>query len=200
LLKKEGFEVYTADCVALNYRIAELLNLIKEINPDIIFFETTTPTTNYDIELSKNIKEILPDSKLIVGETHSTIFYNEILKENPQIDFILKGEYEETFIELIKAINEKKDLSNIKGIVYRENGNIKNNPDRALIEPLDKLPYPAYDMFPLYIKDKKIDNPLIYWDGFCQNRPAIQMHSSRGCSYRCDFCVMESGNLWKWEI
>ena len=54
-----------------------------------------------------------------------------------------------------------------------------------MIDDLDRLPYPERDLFPLNEKP----NPGIYWDGFCQNYPAYQLQASRGCPYRCYFCL-----------
>jgi anaerobic magnesium-protoporphyrin IX monomethyl ester cyclase len=53
------------------------------------------------------------------------------------------------------------------------------------IDPLDQLPFPARHLFP----DPRSPDPYVYWDGFCQHRPAVQMHASRGCPFRCDFCL-----------
>lgn len=184
LLREEGFEVYALDAVALDLSEEDFLKKIKIIKPHLIFYEVTTPTSNYDTVLVSKIKKTLPDIIISLGGTHATTFSQEILRGNSAVDFILKGEYEFSLLELAKAIRDnKQDFS--AGIIYREKDRIIDNGHRPLIEPLDLLPSPARDIFP----SNDHPDPLIYWDGFCQSYPAIQLHSSRGCPYRCYFCL-----------
>ncbi|HON57343.1 MAG TPA: radical SAM protein, partial [bacterium] len=70
-------------------------------------------------------------------------------------------------------------------IVYLKNEKIIDIDENSLIEPLDFLPIINRELFP----SKDRPNPQIYWDGFCQNYPALQMQASRGCPYKCDFCL-----------
>jgi len=185
-LKKEGFETATCDCVAMNLPLEQLLARIEEEKPDLLFFETATPTINQDLDFVRRLKQRLSGARIILGGPHSSVYPVEILKENPEIDFIVIGEYEESLVELAKALRDKLPVEGVKGIVYREaGGSVKFSGPGGLIDPLDRLPAPAYDMFPSSWRPE----PAVYWDGFCQHRPALQMHASRGCPYKCDFCL-----------
>jgi radical SAM superfamily enzyme YgiQ (UPF0313 family) len=184
LLRENGFEVYVLDAVALDLSQEDFLEKVKEINPDLFFYEVTTPTCNYDLSLARILKKIFPQSILVLGGPHSTIFGKEILKDYNFIDFILKGEYEFSLLSLVKLLREgRRDFP--LGIVYRNNGEVIDSGYPSLVEPLDLLPPPARDIFP----SNDHPNPTCYWDGFCQLFPAIQMHTSRGCPYRCYFCL-----------
>jgi radical SAM superfamily enzyme YgiQ (UPF0313 family) len=184
-LKRDGFAVTCCDCVALDMPLSGLLDKLAQEKPDVVFFETATATIGQDLALVSDIKGILPEAKVILGGPHSTVFPAQTLAENPAVDLILTGEYEEALAELAAALKSGAPLQGIAGLAWRAPGGPAYNGRRPLIEPLDKLPAPAYDQFPASWRP----DPAVYWDGFCQHRPAIQMHASRGCPYRCDFCL-----------
>jgi len=94
--------------------------------------------------------------------------------------FIVRGEPELVVKELVDAISNKKDFSNIKGISYLENGAIKNNPDAERIKNLDELPLPAYDL--LLMEKYSYTFPDI-------PKPFSIMLSSRGCPFSCTYCL-----------
>ncbi|HNW43899.1 MAG TPA: radical SAM protein [Elusimicrobiales bacterium] len=184
-LRRENFEVAACDCVALDLPLADLLVKIAEEKPGAVFFETATATIKRDLALAAEIKLRLPAALVILSGPHSSVFPKAILEENPAVDFILLGEYEETLVELAAALRDGKPPASVPGLAFRGVAGAELSAPRALIDPLDKLPEPAYDLFPASWRP----DPAIYWDGFCQHRPAIQMHASRGCPYKCDFCL-----------
>ncbi len=184
-LNEEGFETDVLDCVALDIPETGLLKHIERTSPDIVFFESSTPVIEYDLQLIKKIKSVSGRIKIVLGGPHATALAGDIMRENMRIDFIIKGEYEETLVKLAKTLDRKGNPEEVKGIVFRDSGRVHQTGAAPLIEPLDKLPFPAREMFP----SPEFPDPIIYWDGFCRRRPAIQMHSSRGCRYRCDFCL-----------
>lgn len=104
-------------------------------------------------------------------------------------DYIVMGEGEITFIELLKTISSsKKELDKIKGIAFRENGKIKINPPRPLIKDLNKLPFPAWEDFPMehYVLSKHIAAK--------HTDRCAPILGSRGCPHRCSFCYrMDTG-------
>jgi radical SAM superfamily enzyme YgiQ (UPF0313 family) len=196
-LRRDGFAVVACDCVALDMPLHALLARLEEERPDAVFFETATATIARDLKLAAEIKRRLPGTLVMLGGPHSTVYPAQVLAENPAADFVLLGEYEETLAELAAALRAGKPPSAVKGLACREAGAPVVTARRPPIDPLDKLPEPAYDIFPASWKS----DPAVYWDGFFQHRPAIQMHASRGCPYRCDFClwnqVMYSGGKYR---
>lgn len=184
-LRRDGFETDTCDCVALDLPLEGLLSRLEKAAPDMVFFETTTVTAGQDLALAAEIKKRLPGTKLALGGPHTTVFPERTLAENPAVDFVLIGEYEETLAGLAAALRDGAQADSVMGLSFRDTGGTKTTQRRPLIYPLDLLPEPAYDLFP----SPENPDPGVYWDGFCQHRPAIQMHASRGCPYRCDFCL-----------
>jgi radical SAM superfamily enzyme YgiQ (UPF0313 family) len=183
LLKEAGFGVYVIDAIALDIPEETLLERIGKIKPNLIFYEITTPTLSYDLLFAKKIKRV-SNSRIIVGGTHATTYAHQILKENESIDFVLKGEYELPLFELARYLRQEDDNPPLSS-VFRNKEEIIDKGHPSPIEPLDKLPFPLRDIFPA----NDSPDPTIYWDGFSQTRPAVQMQSSRGCPYRCYFCL-----------
>jgi len=198
LLKNSGFDVSVSDGVALDKNPEEyLVEEVVPLKPDVVFFEATTPTIENDLLFAASVKKTT-GAIVIVGGTHATTHYEQILTSSSAApDYVIRGEYEFALLELVKILgnnigdNKRGGLSpellkKIQGVSYLSSDNtIINTGNTRPIEPLDKLPMPAYEMFPSSGKS----DPTIYWDGFCQLRPAIQMHASRGCPYGCYFCL-----------
>ncbi|MCX5701665.1 MAG: radical SAM protein [Candidatus Omnitrophica bacterium] len=183
LLKESFFDVYVIDAIALDISENELIGKINDIKPDLVFYEITTPTVEHDLLLAKMIKEIC-SLTIAIGGTHASVFASEILLKNEAVDFVLRGEFEESLLKLATSLNEKKNDFPL-GVVFRDRGLIIDKGFSNPIEHLDALPFPLRDIFPSNEKP----NPLVYWDGFCQHRPLVQMQSSRGCHYSCYFCL-----------
>ena len=110
---------------------------------------------------------------------------------SPEPDFFLRktgadavviGEGEKTVIELLDAVASKKNLVSVEGIAFRTGGKTVVNKRRKLIEDIDKIPFPAYHMFPMNVY-RLLRMP------HCTNRDfVIPMLSGRGCTFRCNFC------------
>ncbi len=184
LLRNNGFEVKVIDAIALDIGEDNFIDMLHSEYPALVLFETTTPTIEKDLLLTQKIKKNVK-AKIALCGAHATVFSRELFDVCRDIDYILRNEYEYTLLELAEHLRDGKQPRDVRGITYRENTTVVFNEDAPLIEPLDTLPFPARELFPINEKP----NPAIYWDGFCQYRPAIQMHASRGCPYRCYFCL-----------
>ena len=143
---------------------------IKNIAPKIIGI--TAYTFNFSVadEIIKEIKRF--DSRIItvMGGVHASALPENILKDNPALDFIVVGEGEYTFLELCRKILDGEDVENIKGIALRVGKKIVVNPPRELIMDLDSLPVPDRELLPF------------------QKYPVAAVQTSRGCPYDCIGC------------
>lgn len=108
--------------------------------------------------------------------------------EKSKADAIVIGEGEETIIELLDAIINKKNLAQVKGIAYAQDGQVKINERRPLIKDIDSLPYPAYELFPMeYYR-------LLRMPHATSRDFVIPILSGRGCTFKCNFCYrMDEG-------
>jgi len=183
LLRKENIEIDGIDSVALNETEEEYLSRVIDLKPDLIIFESPTPTIKYDALLIKRLRKSLKNLIICLCGPHVSIYPRSSLKEL-SVDFLLQREYEVSLKDLCVNLEKKRDIVNVPGLVFRKGGRVTVNPP-VFIDDINILPFPDREIFPL----KERSNPTLYWDGFCQNRPAIQMHASRGCPFRCNFCL-----------
>ena len=119
------------------------------------------------------------NARLIIGGHCASAVPDYMLEQNPSVDVVAIGEAEETIIDLIN----NESLADIKGIGYRENGGIIINERRKPIHDLDRIPFPAYDLFPMdaYTSCLKMFNME-------KGDKVFGILMSRGCVGRCSFC------------
>jgi anaerobic magnesium-protoporphyrin IX monomethyl ester cyclase len=194
MLERDKVPVEVFDGVALNADMGTFLQRCAAYRPSIILMEATTPTIEHDLELCRRLKE-LTGATIVLAGAHPTTFAEELVRDNPQVDWVLKGEYDLNAVAAIHAFRgdpagREERLAKVPGLVHAittKDGKrqVVVGPKGTPIHDLDALPFPARHMFPT----RQAPSMWPYWDGFCQRRPAIQMHASRGCPYRCTFCL-----------
>ena len=178
VLEGENYQVEILDANALQLSESEVA---KETgNVDIIGITAMTPFINSAIKVAKEIKKGKPGSTVIVGGAHVTVLPEETLRNVPEIDIIVRGEGEETVVELYEALKSSDSLQKVRGITYRDNGRSKSTPMRPLIANLDSLPFPAYHLLPLHRYKPHPPHG--------RRLPFMAMVTSRGCPYNCIFC------------
>src|SRR4030067_413609 len=91
-----------------------------------------------------------PRIQVIVGGHHATALPERTMLDCPEADFLIYGEGDITIIELIKTIESRLEPANVRGIYYRNNGNIVKTEPRAHIQDLDTLPFPANELIEKY--------------------------------------------------
>jgi len=160
----------------------EVKKIIKNYRPDVVGISCFTMYRGSSLKLAKMAREIKPDVKVILGGPHATFMWEQIMKNFPFVDFIVVGEGEITTLELIRTLDKNTSLRNVKGIIFRENGELVKTESRPFIENLDELPFPSYrDInFEHYAGAK----PPEYYT----NEKKASIISSRGCVFNCNFC------------
>ncbi|MBU5427295.1 B12-binding domain-containing radical SAM protein [Tissierella pigra] len=146
-------------------------DIFKE-NPDIIGFSTYIWNLTETLEICEILKIVKPEIKIILGGPEVSFDGENILKDNPSIDFIVYGEGEETFKELVETlIKNGEKFDNIKGLIYRNNNGVVINSPRPLIKDLNAIPSPYKNI------GNEFRNKIVYFE------------SSRGCPFGCEFCL-----------
>lgn len=171
-IRNKGINIDIIDAKFENLNVEQVIKRVRQLCPQIIGITAMTNYVKAAYKLAKNLKNIFPDAIYLLGGAHATALPKESLKEFDVFDAAVVGEGEETIFEIIES--GAKNWNLIRGIAYRENGAILQNQDRSRIEPLDSLPFPAWDMFPA-----SKTYPLI---------------TSRGCPFRCVFCMRMLGS------
>jgi anaerobic magnesium-protoporphyrin IX monomethyl ester cyclase len=176
VLEQDGHEVKIIDCPPCNYSHENLKTELAAFAPDLIGIASQTPTIPSAFQSARVAKEACPDSKVIMGGPHATFADKQILTEEKAVDIVVRGEGEFTLLELAQTAADEKNLHNIAGLTYKNNGQIVETPNRPFIEDLDALPRPAYKYLPM-------DKYRIYGKIF------LPIMTSRGCPFQCSFCV-----------
>lgn len=174
----KGVEIRIIDANALAIPDDELCSRILDISPDIVGFTATTPTIDQVSRIISRIKTSNPKILTLIGGIHATLMPYQTLKKYESIDFLIYGEGEYTFFELIKALKDNKGVNGIKGLFYRDNGKLIRNSPRSFIENLDELPFPARDLLPNHL----------YRSPDSKNFSCII--AMRGCPARCIYCAV----------
>ncbi|MHA1264081.1 MAG: B12-binding domain-containing radical SAM protein [Candidatus Helarchaeota archaeon] len=165
---------HKVEILDLKYRKFLKRSIRKKISQaDVIGVSCLTPSYTATLNLCQIAKE--EGVPTIVGGYHPTLV-PEII-ERPEIDYIVRGEGELTFPELIQAIEEGRPFKEILGISYAEDGKIYHQPPRPLIDDLDQLPFPRRDL----IRNN-------YYTYFGASVDCLE--SSRGCAHDCHFCCV----------
>ncbi|HOW35375.1 MAG TPA: radical SAM protein [Candidatus Omnitrophota bacterium] len=172
------------DCKVSGIPFESMIKIVKEKNPEVVVLGDILHSyggfavQKYFNEAAAAIKGSLPKVKIVVGGLWYSALATETLEQNPAIDFVVMGEGELTFNDLMDALNKgKTDFENIPGVASRKNGKIVWGSVRELAGNLDILPLPAYDLFPM---EKYVGHT--YW------KPFAEIVTSRGCTHGCTFC------------
>lgn len=155
--------------------IRDIYKTIKNYQPDIAGLTFTTPLFHEAKRIAAFIRKEFPAVTIISGGAHTSIMPEQVLKET-DIDIAVFGEGDIT----IQEIANNKPFRSIKGIAYKDKGKIKRNPPRPLIQDLDKLPFPAWHLFPV----EKYKNPRM----MARKNPVGTIETSRGCVFGCTYC------------
>ena len=154
----------------INQTKDEVLKDIYRSGADVVCFSCYIWNISYIKDLIHDLKKILPGTAFWVGGPEVSFDAENFLKEMPQVTGVMVGEGEETFLELARYYIEKKGtLADIRGIAFRENGEIFHNGWRKVMD-LSRVPF-AYE------QTEDFANRIIYYE------------SSRGCPFSCSYCL-----------
>lgn len=140
------------------------------------------------------VKDINRDILVVCGGTHASVSPQMVL-EDPNIDILVKGEGEITFLEIIRQLEQNKDIYGLEGIIHKKDGRIFENPSRPLIRDLDSLPNPARHLFPMH---QYFKNTLAATN-YIVRYPVTTLITSRGCPGNCVYCSVKKtwGRTWR---
>lgn len=175
-LEKEYINVKIIDDDMYHAGFSKVASIASKIDPSVIGITATTATIENALGYIRSIKDVLPNTLTVIGGPHPTFLPEETLKNEKSLDAVVIGEGEGTIVEIARKCDdtENNELSEIKGIIYKENNRIRSNPPRAPIKDLDDIPFPARHLLPF--KD------------YADSGHAGGMITSRGCAFSCNYC------------
>lgn len=187
VLQKSGHKAQIIDCNILGIEPEEIAGNFA-FKPDLIGISANIVTYRGAVECAEKLKSQYAGTPIILGGPYCSAAADDILNKSSAVDAVAVGEGEATLTEVVDSLGKGNRFEGIKGLVYRDkSGNIHNGA-RGLIENLDDIPPPAYNLLP---------EPGTYRTRGRAN-PVGFIFTSRGCPAHCTFCNRNIfGTRWR---
>ena len=184
----EDHQVQVFDANAWRLSDRELRQALEADCWDVVAIGSITTAYGYIKNTVESIKQFAPQALVVAGGGFLTSMPRDIMKLLPQVDIGVIGEAFVTFPEVLKQVDQGgADWSEVLGIAWRDSGGrVHLTAPRPLLEDLDSLPYPAWDMFPLDIYWR--NSSLLYSEEAFTAERRLDINASYGCSLICRFC------------
>jgi len=188
VLRQHHHDVLILHADARLMGVREFLKAVVSYAPDVLGM--TVPTMAWPV-VRQIVQALKADPKfrgsIVLGGSHPTALPELTLRQSGA-DAIVRGEGELVIPKLVEALTNKAPLAGIKGVSWSENGQVHNGEPEKLINDLDSIPWPAWDLMP----------PANYPDAphqlFSRRFPVAPVITSRGCPFGCSFCA--SSGMW----
>jgi radical SAM superfamily enzyme YgiQ (UPF0313 family)/predicted SAM-dependent methyltransferase len=158
-----------------------VVRTIEKEKPQFVGLSCLVSEIKEAIDLNREIKRVSPEIRTLVGGTQAFDTPELFLKNG--FDYVVRGEGEIATLELIENLSQGKGIEEVKGIVWMKNGNIVHNEPRPMIENIDSLPYPSYDLV-----NMKRHTAIHSWVIRGLPLKTALVLTARGCPYSCSFC------------
>jgi radical SAM superfamily enzyme YgiQ (UPF0313 family) len=180
-------EVKIHDGLLQNTRVPDFAETLSTYSPTVVGISGQTTPSIYDVYYTaKVVKNHNPAILVVVGGAHVTFQDEQVLRECPEIDVVVRGEGEVTMSVLMEKVDQLQQYNGVLGTTIRNGPTIIRNPDRQYVSNLDDIPFPDYDTLNLrgYFPHGKGIAPMI---------------TSRGCPFQCTFCSSSriTGKRWR---
>ena len=191
VLLENGHEVFAYDG-SLDDSVGPSIEQIIKFKPQILGISFTTLQIKNAVAIADKVKSIERGIMVAAGGVHVTPLAYCFLSHYGSFDIVIRGEGEHTMLELVNYIEKGASISAVRGIVYRNGGNIVENQPRPLIEDMDSIPF-ASKLFSFF--EPNAYSPFEYMSLDSQ-RDIVRapMMASRGCPYSCTFCYCQA--MW----
>jgi radical SAM superfamily enzyme YgiQ (UPF0313 family) len=181
-VRNKGFSVDILDMGPEKLLLKDILEQIENNQTKVVGISSFITNHGNGIKIAKYIKDRCPNVKIVMGGPQASFIPEEVLNSG-SIDVVSMFEGEVTFPELVDAFINKKPIENILGISYIKDGKVVITDPRPVIENLDNINYPAWDLF-------KLDNYTM---------PGVIL-TGRGCPYKCIFCAASAVSGARYRI
>jgi len=179
VLKRNNIE---AKIIDLNVESIDLSTYLSNEKPVVIGISSIVTNARQALEITEQTKRILPESFVVMGGPYPSMMRNRLLHRHREVDAVVVGEAEYTFLDLVKRLQNKQSINAVAGLVFREEDKIKSTPPPNPISPLDQILYPAREELKMQL--------------YRENAGII--FTSRGCPQQCIFCSRPVfGRKWR---
>ena len=178
--RRAGHRVTILDLSYQRYSPQLVHDEIVRIAPDVVGITATTPLANQMQDIACVAKSVSHDILTVAGGAHPTALMSDALRQS-SLDLIVYGEGDRTIVDILSG----KLRSEINGVCYFDGDSVKTTPPQPMVEDLDDLAMPAWDLYSA--KQYRKISRLI-----AKRPPVSSIEFSRGCVYKCDFCASKN--------
>lgn len=176
IMEKAGHEVIIIDANALDLSKEKTLERLKDFNPDLLGFMLTVWTFQLTLEWIRYLKSAM-GLPVLAGNIQLELYPEETFAHR-EIDYGIIGSAQKALPELLRALENKKDLNGIKGLVFRQSDRITVNYPDSFKEDFTTLPFPSRHLLPNHK----------YREVMSKKKNFTIMITSKGCPSQCNFC------------
>jgi anaerobic magnesium-protoporphyrin IX monomethyl ester cyclase len=190
-IKARGHDVTLLDMQVLLMDSEALALRLAAEQPDVVGITAMTPTLPEALLVADLARRVLPAVRIVLGGVHPTLDPESVLV-NPSVDFVIRGEGESSFSQLLDVLAGQGALADVPGLCYRSGGGLQIAPKAPPLRDLDLLPAADYGSFPV---ERYIEH-----NALLRGVRGISMIVSRGCPYSCSFCAVQQTMSRRWRI
>ncbi len=180
-------DILVIDSVAQKLSRPGIVDKLLSFKPDLVGISCWTFSLIDSLEAAKEIKKRMPDTLICFGGPHATIYPEETLSFEA-VDFVITGDGEKPFKELVHQLRGGGDLGLVPNIYYKKDGRLNKSRSSYVEKDLDGLPFPDREATPVGS----------YYSLMDKERPMTTMVTSRGCPFQCTFCFQQNTG-WRYR-
>lgn len=178
-IRRQGrHDVKILDCILNKLTPDGIAQEAKAYQPDIVGMTVYTPTLFDALQVSASLREALPNVRIVWGGPHTVLFPEESMTHQT-VDYLVRGEAEETFPAFCDALEGNTLFQQITGIFYRENGEVRQTGEPGYVKNINEVAFPAVEL---------VDYRR-YFSAIGTGQAVGTICSSRGCPFHCTFCA-----------
>ncbi len=186
VLEEDGFPVTFLDAPAAGLSLEAVAARAKAERPVLAVIDTSTPSIDADIEAAKALRAVVPGLFTVLVGPHATALPEETMHAAGEaVCAIARREYDLTVLELARLLEKgpltPERLATVDGLTFRTDQTLAQNPDRPFLADLDRLP-PVAPVYKRHLDIRHYFNPNA-------KPPMLTLATSRGCPFRCGFCL-----------
>lgn len=194
-LRDSGYSMEVFDAEIENWSYEETAQRIQEVKPLLAAVivsghnpSASTMNMTGAGKILRHLKERAPDIQTLLAGLHPSALPERTLREE-EVHFLCQGEGFYTLPQLVESLKAEREDFPIPGLWYKRDGRVISNPRPPLMEDLDRLPMPAWDLFPLA---KYRAHNWHCFESIHARQPYAVIYTSLGCPFRCSFCCINS--------